>query len=162
MFWKHPQNTRMYLWWSLGTLYLLACQVSYHRSLLLRLCDVFQALINSLVCWFGRKLCGPHSVLSWNTDLQPINKTQHFTSHISHGLLRVWRFCSHYLSPTQWLAVCCCWRQLLSCSATNTHSDYNKSHTGKNRNTVNGQMCISWHCKCVFLDIKTFADFFSS
>ena len=38
------------------TLYLHACQVSYHgrlRSLLLCLTAVFQALINSLVCWFG-------------------------------------------------------------------------------------------------------------
>ena len=46
----------MYLWWSLCTLYLYACQVSrsYHRrlvSLLLYLCYVFRALINSLVCW---------------------------------------------------------------------------------------------------------------
>ena len=42
------------------TLYLHACQVSYHgrlRSLLLCLCDVFQALINSLVCWFGYFVC---------------------------------------------------------------------------------------------------------
>ena len=67
----------MYLWWSLCTLYLLACQVrvtigttdvplvefmylvftrmpgeSYHRhlgSLLLCLCDVFQVLTNSHV-----------------------------------------------------------------------------------------------------------------
>ena len=45
----------MYLWWSLCTLYLHACQVSYRRrlgSLLLYLCYVFRALINSLVCWF--------------------------------------------------------------------------------------------------------------
>ena len=34
----------MYLWWSLCTLYLFVCQVSYYkqlRSLLLLLCDVF-------------------------------------------------------------------------------------------------------------------------
>ena len=34
----------MYLWWSLCTLYLFLCQVSYYkqlRSLLLLLCDVF-------------------------------------------------------------------------------------------------------------------------
>ena len=43
---------RMYLWWSLCTLYLLACQVTYFRRLrsLLCLCDVFRAQINSLVC----------------------------------------------------------------------------------------------------------------
>ena len=58
----------MYLWWSLCTLYLLACQVrdtygishqDYDhdlwplRSLLLYLCDVFQSLINPMVCCFG-------------------------------------------------------------------------------------------------------------
>ena len=44
----------MSLWWSLCNLYLHACLVSYCRRLrswLLRLCDVLQALINSLVCW---------------------------------------------------------------------------------------------------------------
>ena len=49
----------MYLWWSLCTLYLSTCQLpgeSYHRwlvskSLLLCSCDVFCALISSLVCW---------------------------------------------------------------------------------------------------------------
>ena len=46
---------------SLCTLYLLACQVSYCRllrSFLLCLCDVFRALLNSLVCWFlfGRRV----------------------------------------------------------------------------------------------------------
>ena len=41
-----------YLWWSLCTLYLHACQVSYRRSLQLCLCYVFWALISSLVCWF--------------------------------------------------------------------------------------------------------------
>ena len=44
---------RMSLWWSI--LYLLACQESHPRwlrSLLLCLCDVFPALIISLVCWF--------------------------------------------------------------------------------------------------------------
>ena len=53
----------MYLWWSLCTLYLPACQVRvagmpgesyrrWHWSLLLYSCDVFWVLINSLVCWF--------------------------------------------------------------------------------------------------------------
>ena len=43
------------LWWNLCTLYLHTCQVSYCRwlrSLLLYLCYVFWALINSLACWF--------------------------------------------------------------------------------------------------------------
>ena len=57
--------TRMYLWWSLCAVYLLVCTSSgvyvpctpgerYRRLLrilLLCLCDVFRALINSLVCW---------------------------------------------------------------------------------------------------------------
>ena len=50
----HPANLRMYLWWSLCPLYLHTCQVSYcrwSRSLLLCLCYVFQALINSHMCW---------------------------------------------------------------------------------------------------------------
>ena len=45
----------MYLWWRLCALHLHACQVSYHRqlwSLLLYMCDIFKALINSLVCLF--------------------------------------------------------------------------------------------------------------
>ena len=47
----------MYLWWSLCTLYLPTCrvrvtiQVTRVKSLLLCSCDVFCALINSLVCW---------------------------------------------------------------------------------------------------------------
>ena len=47
-------SLRMYLWWSLCTLYLHACQVSYCRwlrSLLSYLCNIFWALIHSLVCW---------------------------------------------------------------------------------------------------------------
>ena len=46
-------NTRMYLWWSLCTLYLLACQVRVITgdSGDLCLCNVFWALINSLICW---------------------------------------------------------------------------------------------------------------
>ena len=31
---------------------------SYRRSLLLRLCDVFGAIINSLVCWFHTSALG--------------------------------------------------------------------------------------------------------
>ena len=68
------------LWWSLCTLYLLACQVRVHplvefmhlvftrmpgeryhrrlRSLLLWLCDVFRVLINSLVCRFCTSALG--------------------------------------------------------------------------------------------------------
>ena len=47
----------MCLWWSLCTLYLHACQVSYSRRLrsLLYLYYVFRALINSLVCWSSSK-----------------------------------------------------------------------------------------------------------
>ena len=88
----------MYLWWSLCTLYLLACQVrvtigttnvplvefmylvftcvpgeSYHMhlgSLLLCLCDIFQALTNSHVSWFCTSTLGLvlfHTVTSsWN------------------------------------------------------------------------------------------------
>ena len=47
---------RTCLWWSLCTLCLRACQVSYRRrlrSLLLYLCYVFRALIKSLVCRFN-------------------------------------------------------------------------------------------------------------
>ena len=54
-YWNQTHTERrMYLWWSLCTLYLHACQASYHRrlrSLLLCLCYIFWALINSLVCW---------------------------------------------------------------------------------------------------------------
>ena len=42
----------------LCTLYILACQVSYCRrlgSLLLCWCCIFQALVNSLACWFSDK-----------------------------------------------------------------------------------------------------------
>ena len=52
---------KMYLWWSLCALYLHACQVRYCRwlrFLLLYLC-VFQALINSIVCWFCTSTLGP-------------------------------------------------------------------------------------------------------
>ena len=51
----------MYLWWSLH-LYLVFTRVpseSYRRRrrpLLLDLCDIFWALINSLVCWFSKCL----------------------------------------------------------------------------------------------------------
>ena len=51
----YVRTHRIHFWWSLCTLYLHACQVSHRRrlrSLLLCLCDVLQALINSLVCWF--------------------------------------------------------------------------------------------------------------
>ena len=47
----HP--LRMYLWWSLCTLYLLACQVRViigDSGLCCTLCYVFWALINSLLC----------------------------------------------------------------------------------------------------------------
>ena len=47
----HTLEDVRYLWWSLCTLYLHICQVSYHRSFLLCLCDVFWVLINSLVGW---------------------------------------------------------------------------------------------------------------
>ena len=51
---------RMYLWWSLCTLYLHVCQVTVTvgrlRSLLLYLCYIFRALINSFVCF--RSLIG--------------------------------------------------------------------------------------------------------
>ena len=53
--WGHLFS-RMYLWWTLCTLYLHICQVSYYRqlwSLLLYLCYVFWALINSPVFWFS-------------------------------------------------------------------------------------------------------------
>ena len=45
---------RLHHWWSLCSLYLHACQVSYRRRLksLLCLCDVFWVLINSPVGWF--------------------------------------------------------------------------------------------------------------
>ena len=46
----------MHGWWRLCTLYLPVFQVGVSvgdRSSLLLLCDVFQALINSLVCWFS-------------------------------------------------------------------------------------------------------------
>ena len=52
------KDMRMYFWRSLCTLCLLACQVKVLRrlgSLLLCFCDVFRALINSLVCWFLTK-----------------------------------------------------------------------------------------------------------
>ena len=48
----------MYNWWSLSTSYLLAIRVrvTVGDSGLCRssLCDVFRALISSLVCWFSR------------------------------------------------------------------------------------------------------------
>ena len=57
---RYVNSIRMYLWWSLCTLNLLACQVrvtvsaeNYRRrlrSLLLCLCEIFRALIHSLVC----------------------------------------------------------------------------------------------------------------
>ena len=40
---------RLYLWWSLHTLYLLTCLVT-QVFLFVCLCDIFQALINSVVC----------------------------------------------------------------------------------------------------------------
>ena len=73
---------RMYLWWSLCTLHLHACQVRvcrrlrflllylrylfralinslvWLRSLLLYLSYLFRALINFLVCWFSTKALG--------------------------------------------------------------------------------------------------------
>ena len=58
----------MYLWWSLCTLYSLACQVNDRRclmSLFLCLCNDFQALINScLLILHGRS--GPRSVSDCN------------------------------------------------------------------------------------------------
>ena len=65
----------MYLWCSLCTLKLLACEVSYRRRLrclLLCLCDVFWAVINSLVCWFfkGIKTRYPRAFLACGSCCQ--------------------------------------------------------------------------------------------
>ena len=45
---------RLYLCWSLCTLYFFVCQVrvTIVNSGVCCLCDIFGALINSLVCWF--------------------------------------------------------------------------------------------------------------
>ena len=49
----------MYLRWSLSTLYLLACQVSYLRQLRSLLCFcVVSSTINSLMCWFYMSALG--------------------------------------------------------------------------------------------------------
>ena len=47
-----PCILRMYLWRSLCMLYLLACQMPSQVFVVVIMCDVFRALINSLVCWF--------------------------------------------------------------------------------------------------------------
>ena len=70
----HPKRT--YLWWSLCTLYLLECQVRVRRqlrSLLLCLCDLFWALISSLVCWFCMR-SGLRSDYIWMLVERPILK----------------------------------------------------------------------------------------
>ena len=48
------REVKVYLWWSLCALYLLECHKNRRRlrSLFLCLCDVFRALVNSLVGWF--------------------------------------------------------------------------------------------------------------
>ena len=104
---------RMYLWWSLCTLYLHAFQVrvtigdsglftrvpgeSHHRwlrSLLLYLCYVFQVLINSLVCWFCMSTLGfvPFQIcikftnrLSWATICGMGKKGHHVSHCTSHA-----------------------------------------------------------------------------
>ena len=61
---RGTSRLRMYLWWNLCTLYLHAYQVRVtvgDRSLLLYLCYIFQALVNSLLCWFCTST-RPHSV----------------------------------------------------------------------------------------------------
>ena len=68
---KHNQPLRMYLWWSLRTLYkrLQPCHVRVtvrgFRLLLLCLCDGFRALINSLVRWPCTLKARPTSGLRW-------------------------------------------------------------------------------------------------
>ena len=53
-------HQRMYLWWSLCTLYLHACQmrVTVDDSSLCCCTYVFWALISSLVCWFRTRALG--------------------------------------------------------------------------------------------------------
>ena len=59
---SHKHDNKDLSCWSLCTLYLLACQVESYcrrlRSLLSCTCDLFQALINSLVCWFCMRALG--------------------------------------------------------------------------------------------------------
>ena len=83
---------RMYLWRSFCTLYLHVCQVSYCRwlrSLLLYLCYVFQALINSLVRWFYVKQSNANIFSFWTSrvitafDVKQTNKTYRHIVEVS-------------------------------------------------------------------------------
>ena len=63
----------MHLWWSLCTLYLLACQVRVtvgDSGLCCCTCYVFRALINSLVCWREEDVRDTHQV----TECVLVNK----------------------------------------------------------------------------------------
>ena len=63
---RQIKNTGEKLWWSLWTLCLHArpgeSYCKRHRSLLLCLCDVYGALINSLVCWYWRERIQPKTL----------------------------------------------------------------------------------------------------
>ena len=72
---------RMYIWWSLCALYLLACQVRVTVGgdsglCCLRLCDVLRALINSLYVENRKGLAVvTWRIALWNVDLTFIGST---------------------------------------------------------------------------------------
>ena len=89
-------HLRMYLWWSLYTLLL-----DEANSLLLYLCYVFQALINSLVCWSCTSALGLVLFHNW-----------YYTLHLemsAEQVYRMWRdFLFHLGQPssTKWRLRC--------------------------------------------------------
>ena len=71
---------RMYLWWSLCTLYLHACQVSYHRqlrSLLLYLCYTAQHTHThtKILCVSKDDIFSSHKQISKHAQEQKIRNT---------------------------------------------------------------------------------------
>ena len=56
------------------------------RSLLLYLCDVFRALINSLVCWFWTVTWSPRTVSDWNLLPPAPDWLQSFQSRLDRSL----------------------------------------------------------------------------
>ena len=116
---NHQYIMRMYLWWNLYASYLHACQSqscrrAWLRSLLLYLCYVFRALINSLVCWFNIFLRGKKKKDSLgliHLNGQHVVQKDAFWSHIPRTLItgtyvnHTWRwpgwFSSNYAGPRE-------------------------------------------------------------
>ena len=98
----------MYPWWGLCTLYFTRMPgESYRRRLrssLLYLSYVFQALINSLVCWFCTSALGLLFEIIWG----PFSPTESLSAGIYVRLQAKNRRCGSVWVSSVFGAICCC------------------------------------------------------